>query len=518
MSLPNKDLTLNPQCQNKLLSGMDKTARVIRATMGAKGQIVAIEGSGGGVVFTKDGANTARQIKLKDPVEDIGSKMIIEAAINTADQAGDGTTSTTVLLHELVKAGLKSDEKITLAGELDKVCEILVSEIDKMSKKISTGDVKDLESIARISSNGDDAVANLVVDMVRKVGAKGSISVMDSGTSEDRTEVITGANIPSGFFSGYFINKPKKRICEFENPLIMVTDFDFYKIDHIAPIIEIAGPTNRPVVIIGSNFEGEALSTLIYNVQQGGLKACAIQAPGGSGMTKVEALHDLAAVTGGKFLSDTTGHSFTKVHMEDFGECEKLTAYHNKTIIAGGAGDIEGYVEDLAAQIEEESNPAYAQDLENRISSISGGIGAIYVGDSASTAHNEKMDRVEDAVLATQSAVEEGIVAGGGRCYLDLSNIDLSDYSEAGKIVKIALRAPMAQICENAGLNGEVYVERCSEYPSPICMDVVSKRYVNALDVGIVDPAKVVRCAIQNAFKNASTILKTAASITIETE
>jgi chaperonin GroEL len=519
--MSNKKIHLNKDCLSGILAGVEKTSAVIRSTMGAKGRLVAIQTGGGGVVFTKDGANTARQIVLSDPLEDIGAKMVIEAAINTADQAGDGTTSTTVILHEIVKSGIAmvsgDHNQIVLANELDQILGVLTEKIKEMSTLITPEDVESLKNIALISANGDDEIATMVSKMVSEVGKDGIVSILDSGSFETRMDWVSGVKMESGLdasWSGYFINNQSKRTCEFDNPIIAITDWDFYKINQIAAIVEIAGTQNRPLVIIGGNFEGEALSALIYNNQQKVIRVCAIQAPGG-GALRTEILHDIAAATGGVYLSDVSGHNPKKVTLDQFGGCRKITVSPGKTIITDGEGDVSEYIKVLEGQLENESNPGIRYDLESRIRKLSGGVGVIYVGDTSDSSHKEKMDRVEDSVRATQSALQEGIVPGGGAAYLALSKIDeLNNYPIAGPVVRKALRAPMIQICENAGLNGQFHIENNSDFG--YCVDVISEKRVVAIESGIIDPSKVVRCAIQNAFKNATTILRTSSSITIE--
>ena len=510
--MPSKRITLEDECLEGILAGVNKTAAVIRSTMGARGQYTAIQTSGGGVYFTKDGANSARQIKLSDELEDVGAKMVIEAAINTADQAGDGTTSTTVILHELVKRGIGAvkagSNKVVVANELEAIAKSLVKAIPEMAQEIDVSDIETLTSIATISANGDSEIGFLVADMVSRIGKDGTISVLDSGTLDTRTEIVTGTKVDSGYFSPYFVNNQGRRICEFKNPMIAITDYDMHKIEHIKSMVITAGEADAPLIIIGSNFEGEALSTLVYNAQQGA-KICCIRAPG-SGSMQMEFMEDIASVTGGKFLSEGKGNDIRNVTMGDFGHCEKITVSHDKTIITNGSGDEKTRVAHLKEQLENEDSPVLQNSLENRIERLTGGVGVIYVGDAADSSLKEKMDRIEDAVFATQAAVEEGIVAGGGLAYLDLSRQE-----GLFPIVRDALRAPMMQICKNAGLSGEYNVQMNLD-DSGKCTDVTTGERVNAIDAGIIDPAKVIRCAIENAFQNAVTILKTNSAITVE--
>lgn len=518
----NKKITLDRENLSGILAGVEKTATIIRSTMGARGRLVAIQTSGGGVVFTKDGANTARQIKLADPLEDIGAKMVIEAAINTADQAGDGTTSTSVILHELVKAGIEmvsgDHNQIALANELDEVCESLVQSIKELSTEIQDDNIDVLREVAKISSNGDEEIAKIVSQMASDVGKDGIVSVLDSGSHDTRTDWVSGVKVESGLdmdWHGYFVNNSAKRICEFDNPLVVVTDWDFHKMDQIAPIANMAATVDRPLVIIGSNFEGEALSALIHNNQQKTIKVCPIVSPGGRAL-RTEILRDIAAVTGGVYLSDVSGDSPKNVTLDQFGSCRKITVSPGKTIITDGEGDVDEYSDMLKAQLNSESNPALRMDLEERISKLKGGVGVIYVGDTTGSSHKEKMDRVEDAIRAVQSAMQEGISPGGGAIYLELSNtVNNLNFPVSWKIVQKALRAPMIQICDNAGLSGSYHVVNNAKKAGS-CTDVVSGEQVDAVKAGIIDPSKVVRCAIQNAFKNATTILRTSSSITIE--
>lgn len=514
--LNSKAIAMANNALEGMLRGVTKTADVIRSTMGARGQFVGVQTSGGGVYFTKDGANSASQIKLNDELEDIGCKMVIEAAINTADQAGDGTTSTTVLLQEIFKRGVAAvgsgENKIVLANELEKLGRDIVDYIEELSTDVNVDDIDILKQIATISANGDEDLGFIIADMVNKVGESGSISVMESGTFDTRTDIVVGTKIDKGYVSPYFMTNMNKRTCEFNDAYVIVTDYDFHKVDQLAPIFEATG-TDDPIVIIGSNFEGEALDFLIYNKQQKGLKICCIRAPG-HGESQLELLEDIAAVTGGQYMSVGKGLDEANLTRPDLGICKKIVISHDKTVLTGGNGDADGRVDILRGQLEEETNPALQASFKERIERLTGGVGVIYVGDQASSSLKEKMDRVEDAVFATQAAVEEGVVPGGGLIYLQLaSTIKGSD--TADKIVKQALEAPLVQICNNAGLKGEFLVEGIKE-DLEFCIDVTSGNVVTPDEVGIIDPAKVVRCAIQNAFKAASTMLKTNAVLTIE--
>ena len=499
------------ESSRKVIAGVLKVVDIVSTTMGAKGRHVFIQSEAGGVSATKDGANTARMVDLPDPLENIGARLAIEAALNTADQAGDGTTSTTVILGSILKnvlPHLENDDinPVTLADDLRHNAELAKDAIVKFSKKVEKGS-SELLNIAKISANGDESVAEMVVAAVDQVGADGVVTITDSPSGNTVLETVSGIRLDTGFVSPYFINNAQKRVCEFVRPMIAITNIDFTNVKQVMGMGSMASQMGRPLVIFGNSFEGEALATLIHNSVQGNVKVCCVRAPG-VGRNQQELMEDIAMITSGVFISEQKGHDIKNFHEDHFGSCEKITISSDRCIIGGGDGDqetVENHLSDLELSMSSETNPVFRDIIQKRISTIRSGIAMIYVGAATDTELKERKDRIEDSVRATQSALQGGYLPGGGSAYVIGANAILGD-TVAAILMRKALQAPFHTITTNAGLKSE-------PVNGWLGVDVNTGEVVNMEKHGIIDPTLVVMTAIDNAVRIASIIIKSGGSV-----
>lgn len=505
---------------SRVYSGVKKVADIVGATMGALGRHVFIQMDGGGVLVTKDGANTARMINLEDPIENMGARLAIEAALNTADTAGDGTTSTTVMLEAIVRNAKtyvdnNTANRIVLGNEIEKLSKKIIEQIESEAVKISSRE--ELLSIAKISANGDEKIASLVVEAVMAVGADGNMSIIDSPTPETHLDIVSGLRIESGYASPYFINTPR-RTCEIENPLIAITNEEFTRVDQIKEMFECAISQNRDLVIFGSDFFGEAFASVLMNLKKGlPIKCVLIRLPK-VGVSQQEYLEDIAFVTGGVFISQQKGDEISLIRGDEwnglFGNCEKITVYSDRTIIAGGVDkdQIEKYSKDLEGGLEVEMNKAHRARLSDRIKRLKSGIGLIYVGAETDSELKERKDRIEDAILAAQSAMKSGYLPGGGVSYYNASR--KLNSSPAGMIMAAALTEPIKTICKNAGIDSPASVLKSK--PDGFGINVLSEAGpVDMIKNDIIDPTLVVTTAIRQAVKIATIIIKHGGSVYI---
>jgi len=509
-----RDILIGDEGLNKIRAGIIKASNLVKTTMGARGRFVLIQTEGGGVVATKDGANTAAGINLKDPIENMGSRMVVEAAHMTAEQAGDGTTTTTVLMAGIIKRAFERIEKgynpIALANEIERYSKIVLSKIKPII--IDRDDYASIKNIATISANGDEEVGDLVAKAVTQVGSGGSISILNSSSGETYSDVVNGLRVDTGYFSPYFINSPKRRAAEYDNPLIAITDGDFHRVDQIKMMAELAIDQNRPLIFIGDNFDGEAFQVMVSNFQSGGLRVCLVKAPG-TGRNQSDILDDIAAVTNGTFITENAGLESSKWRSEWFGEAKRVSVFSDHMVIT--VDDKESYVderiEEIRNQLKDEKNVVFIDKIKDRLARLDGGVGVVYVSADTDSALKEKKDRIEDSILAAQSALEEGIVPGGGKVYYELSSHIHGNPEPAAMILASSLRDPMLQIAKNAGYNADDLKDTTEA--DGYCFNVINGEMVDAIAFGIIDPAKVVRCAIQNAVNVAVVVIKSSGII-----
>jgi len=510
---------------DKVYAGVKKVSDIVGTTMGAAGRHVFIQSEGGGIIVTKDGANTARMIQLPDNVENMGARMAIEAALKTADQAGDGTTSTIVILEALIRFAKsyidnKSSNPVLLAGEIEAAAEAVIKVIEEKSIKLDINSTK-TEDIARISANGDAEIAKLVVEAVRRVGENGNMSIVSSPTEKTYLDVVTGLRIESGYTNPYFANTPR-RTCELVNPYIAITNEDFMPVDQIKDMCVAAIEDNRPLVIFGLDFTGEASASILLNLQEKRLSCVLIKAPS-VGITQQEYMEDIAYVTGGKFISQQKGDDITKIRSDNwrelFGTCEKITVHSDRCVLAGGYAapeDIDDYAAEIEAGLENEMNPALRARIEDRIRRLKSGVGIIYVGAQTDSELKERKDRIEDSILATQSAIKSGYQPGGGVAYIYPSS-QISDISSGSLVVKLSILEPINTICRNAGIDNPMSILKNAPYGSG--MDVrKGSDIIDMIESGVIDPTLVVVSAIRNAVKIATMIIKHGGSIYLKTE
>jgi chaperonin GroEL len=522
-----KDIFTDKDALAGVARGVQTVSKSVGATMGARGRYTLIQHSGGFVYATKDGANTAKSIVLTNELEDMGAHMVIEAAMKTANQAGDGTTSTTVILNELVQRALSLIElnhnPVSLAEELEAACESIVSRMRDEDGFVFKVEDDGLDSVATISANGDQELGKLIADTVRKVGRGGAVSIAESGSDKTWAETVVGLKLHAGLMHPEFINTPGKRMYRGEDPFIAITDESINKVAQLMGIFNAYAdmyPEDQngrkvlmdPLVILCREMEGEALAMALANRKKIDVVVVRHTAYGDQ---QLESMADLCAITGGTVVSQHRGLDVKMFDPSFFGRCKNISIYPDKTIVVGGPVDATGHIENLRSILDEETNPAMKEVLRDRIDRLTGGVGIIYVGEKTDSGLAEKKDRTEDAVNAVQSAMEEGIVAGGGSAYLYLSQ--LSPTTVGGDMLADALMKPISQICENAGKNPETVIEKVAD-SYPMGYNVITGEFEDMVKSKIIDPAKVVRCAIENAVHVASIILRTGSAITIKKE
>ena len=522
-----KDIFTGSAALRGVANGVQTVSKSVGSTMGAMGRYTLIQHPGGFVYATKDGANTAKSIILNDELEDMGAHMVIEAAMKTANQAGDGTTSTTVILNELVQRALSLIElkhnPVCIAEELEDACRMLVLRIQDDDGFMFKVEDAELDSVATISANGNRELGKLIADTVRKVGRGGAVSIAESGSDKTWAETVVGLKLHAGLMHPEFINSPGKRMYKGEDPLIAITDESINKVAQLMGILQAyaslyqADPEGRqvftnPLVILCREMEGEALAFALANRKNVDIVVARHTAYGDQ---QIESMADLCAITGGTVVSQHRGLDIKMFDPDFFGRCKNIAIYPDRTIVVGGSTDATDHIENLRLILADETNPAMKEALQDRIDRLTGGVGIIYVGEKTDSGLAEKKDRTEDAVNAVQSAMEEGIVAGGGAAYLYLSQI--APTTIGGDLLAEALKQPMKQICENAGKNPETVIDKVVDN-YPMGYNVVSGEFENMIESKIIDPAKVVRCAIENAVHVASIILRTGSAITIKKE
>ena len=518
-----KIVKFGPQAREKMLQGVDVLADAVKVTLGPKGRNVVIEKSFGAPRTTKDGVTVAKEIELEDKFENMGAQMLREVASKANDVAGDGTTTATVLAQAIVREGMKrvaaGMNPMDLKRGIDKATTEVVSDLAHHSKKVKSGD--EIAQVGTISANGDTEVGAMIAKAMDKVGNEGVITVEEAKSLETELDVVEGMQFDRGYLSPYFITNADKMIAELEDPYILLHEKKLSSLQPMLPILEAVVQSQRPLLIIAEDVDGEALATLVVNKLRGGLKIAAVKAPG-FGDRRKAMLQDIAILTGGQVISEDLGIKLENVALDMLGTAKKVSINKDDTVIVDGAGgkkDIDARVGQIRKQIEDTTSDYDREKLQERLAKLAGGVAVIKVGGATEVEVKEKKDRVDDALNATRAAVEEGIISGGGVALLRASKtIDIkgeNDDEQAGiDIVRKALEAPIRQIVENAGLEGSVVVATINAQKSKSYgFNAQTEEYGDMVEMGIIDPAKVVRSALQNAASVAGLIITTEASI-----
>ncbi|MAS40743.1 MAG: chaperonin GroEL [Porticoccaceae bacterium] len=518
-----KDVRFSVDARERMLHGVDILANAVKVTLGPKGRNVVIDRSFGAPRTTKDGVTVAKEIELEDKFENMGAQMVREVASKTNDVAGDGTTTATVLAQAIVREGLKSVaagmNPMDLKRGIDKAVSQVVEEISKRSKKVKNSG--EIAQVGTISSNGEKEIGNMIAEAMQKVGNEGVITVEEAKSLETELEVVEGMQFDRGYLSPYFITNADKMIAELEDPYILIHEKKLSNLQQLLPVLEAVVQTGRPLLIIAEEVEGEALATLVVNKLRGGLKVAAVKAPG-FGDRRKAMLEDIAVLTGGQTVSEDLGIKLENVTIDMLGRAKRINITKDDTTIVDGSGkkkDIEARVGQIKAQIEETTSDYDREKLQERLAKLAGGVAVIRVGGATEVEVKERKDRVDDALNATRAAVEEGVVPGGGVMLLKAGAAvtaegENSDQDAGIAIIKRALQAPIRQIAENAGVEGSIVVGKVLEGKGAAYgYDAQNDEYGDMLEKGIIDPAKVVRAALQDAASVAGLMITTEAAV-----
>ncbi|HMD49849.1 MAG TPA: chaperonin GroEL, partial [Bryobacteraceae bacterium] len=518
-----KQIVYSENSRQAILRGVNQLADAVKVTLGPRGRNVVLEKKFGGPTITKDGVTVAKEIELKDPLENMGAQMVREVASKTSDTAGDGTTTATILAQSIFREGVKAvaagANPMALKRGIEKAVELVVSEVKKFSK-----DVKDNETIAQvgtISANGDAEIGNTIANAMKKVGKDGVITVEESRTMTTELQTVDGMQFDRGYLSPYFISDPDRMECVLEDPYILIHEKKISNMKDLLPLLEQIARSGKPLLVIAEEVEGEALATLVVNKLRGTLNACAVKAPG-FGDRRKAMLEDIGILTGGKALMEETGIKLEGVQLSDLGRAKRVTVDKDNTTIIDGAGaqkTIEGRIKQLRAQIEETTSDYDREKLQERLAKLAGGVAVIKVGAATETEMKEKKARVEDALHATRAAVEEGIVPGGGvallRAAKALKELKVAGDEQIGvNIVHRACEEPVRQIVGNAGYEGAIVIEKIQNANDPnYGFNAATAVYEDLVKAGVIDPTKVTRSALQNASSIAALMLTTEAMI-----
>jgi chaperonin GroEL len=515
-----KDIKFDIEARDGLKRGVDALANAVKVTLGPKGRNVIISKSFGGPTVTKDGVSVAKEVELKDALENMGAQMVKEVASKTNDLAGDGTTTATVLAQAIVKEGLKNvaagANPMDLKRGIDKAVEAIIEDLSKQAQVVGS-DSEKIKQIASISANNDEVIGELIATAFAKVGKEGVITVEEAKGTDTYVDVVEGMQFDRGYLSPYFVTNPEKMEVELERPYILLYDKKVSSLKELLPVLEPVAQSGKPLLIIAEDVDGEALSTLVVNKLRGALKIAAVKAPG-FGDRRKAMLEDIAILTGGTVISEESGYTLENATLEMLGTAEKVTIDKDNTTVVNGAGNadmIKNRVNQIKAQMETTTSDYDREKLQERLAKLAGGVAVLYVGAASEVEMKEKKDRVDDALHATRAAVEEGIVAGGGvallRAKAVLSKIKADNADEATgiQIVSRAVEAPLRTIVENAGLEGSVVVAKVAEGKGDFGYNAKTDEYVDMLKAGIIDPKKVTRVALENAASVAGMILTT---------
>ncbi|MGB4415975.1 MAG: chaperonin GroEL [Paludibacter sp.] len=524
-----KEILYNIDARDQLKKGVDELANAVKVTLGPKGRNVIIEKKFGAPHITKDGVSVAKEIELEDPFQNLGAQLVKEVASKTSDDAGDGTTTATVLAQSIVSVGMKNvaagANPMDLKRGIDKAVAEVVKSIAAQSKAV--GDNYDkIEQVASISANNDTTIGKLIADAMRKVSKDGVITIEEAKGTDTTIEVVEGMQFDRGYISAYFVTNTEKMEVEMEKPYILIYDKKISNLKELLPVLEPAVQSGRPLLIIAEDVDSEALTTLVVNRLRASLKICAVKAPG-FGDRRKEMLEDIAVLTSGVVISEEKGIKLEQATLEMLGSAEKITVNKDNTVIVNGAGTKEAIVSRVAqikAQIASTTSDYDREKLQERLAKLSGGVAVLYVGAASEVEMKEKKDRVDDALSATRAAIEEGIVPGGGVAYIraigTLNGLKASNDDERTgiEIIKRAIEEPLRQIVANAGKEGAVVVQKVLEGKDDFGYNAQTDTYENFLAAGVVDPAKVCRVALENAASIAGMFLTTECVITEKKE
>lgn len=524
-----KKIKFDIDARDLLKKGVDQLADTVKITLGPKGRNVVIEKKFGAPLISKDGVTVAKEIELSDQFENLGAQMVKEVASKTGDDAGDGTTTATLLAQSIVSVGLKNvaagANPMDLKRGIDKAVSEVVKSLASQSKTVGD-DYAKIESVAKISANNDSTIGELIAEAMKKVHKEGVITIEESKGTDTYVDVVEGMQFDRGYLSAYFVTDTEKMAAELENPYILIHDKKISTMKDLLPVLEQAAQSGRPLMIIAEDVDGEALATLVVNRLRGSLKVCAVKAPG-FGDRRKEMLEDLAVLTGGTVITEEKGMKLEQATLEDLGVAEKITIDKENTTVVNGSGapdKIAARVSQIKKQIETTTSDYDKEKLQERLAKLSGGVAVIYVGAASEVEMKEKKARVDDALSATRAAVEEGIIPGGGVAYLraikSLNKIkgENDDEQTGVEIIKRAIEEPLRQIAENAGKEGAVVVQKVKEGSGDFGYNARTDKFENLYATGVIDPAKVARIALENAASIAGMFLTTEAVIVEEKE
>ena len=524
-----KEIKFDLEARDGLKRGVDKLANAVKVTLGPKGRNVVIDKKYGSPQVTKDGVSVAKEIELSDKIENMGAQIIKEVASKTADQAGDGTTTATVLAQAIVTNGLKNvaagANPMDLKRGMDKAVEVVVKSLGNQSQEVGT-DYQKIHQVASISANNDDVIGKLIADAMDKVGKEGVITVEEAKGTETEVKTVEGMQFDRGYLSPYFVTDTDSMTVEMDNPYILIYDEKISSMQSLLPVLEKAVSTSRPFLIIAEDLDGEALATLVVNKVRAGLKVAAVKAPG-FGDRRKAMLEDIAILTGGRFISQDLGMTLETVELSDLGRCERITIDKDNTTIINGNGEkseITSRIAQIKSQIETVTSDYDREKLQERLAKLAGGVAVIYIGAATEIEMKEKKDRVDDALHATRAAVEEGIIAGGGVAYIrataDLDSLRGANEDENTgiSIIRRAIEEPLRQIVNNCGGDASVVVNKVREGSGDYGYNARTEVYENLITAGVIDPTKVARVALQNAASAASMILTTECALIEEKE
>ncbi len=518
--MANKEISFNTEAREKLKSGVDALANAVKVTLGPKGRNVVIQRSFGAPTITKDGVSVAKEIELEDAIQNMGAQMVKEVASKTADIAGDGTTTATVLAQAMVNAGMKNvtagANPIEIKRGIDKATRVVIEHLKSQSELIGS-DFEKIKQVASISANNDEEIGALIADAMKKVSTEGVITVEEAKGTDTYMEEVMGMQFDRGYLSPYFVTNTEEMVAEYENPYILIHDKKISNMQDLVPILEKVIGAGRSLLIIAEDIESQALGVLVVNRLRAGLKVVAVKAPG-FGDRRKAMLEDIAILTGGTVISEEQGYKLENTDITHLGSCEKITVDKDNTTIVDGRGgqdDIKGRINQIKQQIDKTTSDYDREKLQERLAKLAGGVAVLYVGAPTEVEMKEKKDRVDDALHATRAAVEEGIVVGGGVTFiraisaLEKVKGDNEDQNIGIAIVKKALEAPLRIIAENAGLEGSVVMNRVKNSRGPQGFNARTEKYEDLKKAGVIDPMKVARVALENASSIAGMILTT---------
>ncbi len=518
-----KEITFDTNARDRIKRGVDKLADAVKVTLGPKGRNVILDKKFGAPTVTKDGVSVAKEIDLKDPIENMGAQLVKEVASKTADAAGDGTTTATVLAQSIYAHGIKNvaagANPMDLKRGIDKAVDAVVENLRKQSKNIKGS--QEIAQVATISSNNDVEIGKMIATAMDKVGKDGVITVEEAKGTETEVKTVEGMQFDRGYLSPYFVTNTEKMEADLEQPYILIYDKKISSMKELLPVLEATAQTGKPLLIISEEVEGEALATLVVNKIRGALRVAAVKAPG-FGDRRKAMLEDIAILTGGKVISEETGMKLEDAKLEYLGRAEKINIDKDNTVIVNGAGkkaEIQGRVNQIKAQIEVTTSDYDKEKLQERLAKLSGGVAILYIGAATEVEMKEKKDRVDDALHATRAAVQEGIIPGGGVAYIRaieaLKNLptDNEDQSTGVNIVRLALESPLRTIAENAGQEGSVIVNKVRDGKKDFGYNARDNKFEDFFAAGIIDPTKVARLALENAASIAGLLLTTEAVV-----